>query len=100
MLQMFMTKESIAERIQHELIRLTSHPKAKAIATQIIENEYETMKSKQLNELLNEDQFNSFKTSVIELAISYMDIEKTSQKPLHEVMPSFITFLEMKVSKN
>ncbi|PHK50829.1 DUF445 domain-containing protein [Staphylococcus edaphicus] len=99
MLQMFMTKESIAERIQHELIRLTSHPKAKAIATQIIENEYETMKSKQLNELLNEDQFNSFKTSVIELAISYMDIEKTSQKPLHEVMPSFITFLEMKVSK-
>ena len=26
---MFMTKESIADRIQHELIRLTNHPKSK-----------------------------------------------------------------------
>ncbi|MEJ7395945.1 DUF445 domain-containing protein, partial [Staphylococcus epidermidis] len=69
MLQMFMTKESIAERIQHELIRLTSHPKAKAIATQIIENEYATMKSKHLNELINETQYQAFKTSVTELAL-------------------------------
>ena len=27
---MFMTKESIAERVQHELIRLTRHPKSKS----------------------------------------------------------------------
>jgi uncharacterized membrane protein YheB (UPF0754 family) len=64
LLQMFMTKESIADRIQHELIRLTNHPKAKVIANQIIENEYTTFKSKQLSEVLNEQQFQSFKTSV------------------------------------
>ncbi|MDT3972198.1 DUF445 family protein, partial [Staphylococcus saprophyticus] len=99
MLQMFMTKESIAERIQHELIRLTSHHKAKAIATQIIENEYATMKSKQLNELINETQYQAFKTSVTELALGYVDLEQTSHKPLHTIMPSFISFLETKVSK-
>ena len=39
---MFMTKESIADRIQHELIHLTNHPKAKRIVNQVIDNEYET----------------------------------------------------------
>ncbi|MGO4092856.1 DUF445 domain-containing protein, partial [Staphylococcus aureus] len=42
MLQMFMTKESIADRIQQELIRLTSHPKARTIVTSLITNEYQT----------------------------------------------------------
>ncbi|SPZ99359.1 membrane protein [Staphylococcus aureus] len=44
MLQMFMTKESIADRIQQELIRLTSHPKARAIVTSLITNEYQLLK--------------------------------------------------------
>ena len=44
MLQMFMTKESIADRIQQELIRLTSHPKARTIVTSLITNEYQTLK--------------------------------------------------------
>lgn len=99
LLQMFMTKESIADRIQHELIRLTNHPKAKVIANQIIENEYTTFKSKQLSEVLNEQQFQSFKTSVTDLAIGYMDINNTATKPLNTLMPNFIQFLENKVSQ-
>lgn len=99
LLQMFMTKESIADRIQHELIRLTNHPKAKAIANQIIENEYATFKSKQLNEVLNEQQFQSFKTSVTDLAMGYMDINNMATKPLNTLMPNFIQFLENKLSK-
>ncbi|MGW7977553.1 DUF445 domain-containing protein [Staphylococcus xylosus] len=99
LLQMFMTKESIADRIQHELIRLTNHPKAKVIANQIIENEYTTFKSKQLSEVLNEQQFQSFKTSVTDLAIGYMDINNMATKPLNTLMPNFIQFLENKVSQ-
>lgn len=99
LLQMFMTKESIADRIQHELIRLTNHPKAKVIANQIIENEYTTFKSKQLSEVLNEQQFQSFKTSVTDLAIGYMDINNMAKKPLNNLMPNFIGFLENKVSQ-
>lgn len=44
LLQMFMTRESIADRIQQELIRLTRHPKAKSIIEQVIKNEVETFK--------------------------------------------------------
>src|SRR5699024_7624060 len=99
LLEMFMTRESIADRIQHELIRLTNHPKAKGIATQVINNEYETMKSKTLSEVMNEQQFESFKTSATELAIEYLDINNISKKPLNSLMPSFISFLENKVSQ-
>ncbi|MDG0844104.1 DUF445 family protein [Staphylococcus equorum] len=99
LLQMFMTKESIADRIQHELIRLTKHPKAKAIAKQVIDNEYETMKSKNLNELVSESQYKSFKTSVTELAIGYLDVDKVSKQSFNILMPSFIHFLESKVSQ-
>lgn len=41
MLQMFMTKEAIAERIQRELIRLTTHSKARGILSAQIHAEYE-----------------------------------------------------------
>ncbi|MCM3517904.1 DUF445 domain-containing protein [Staphylococcus xylosus] len=99
LLQMFMTKESIADRIQHELIRLTNHPKAKDIANQIIDNEYETFKSKQLSEVLNEQQFQSFKTSITDLAIGYMDINNMATKSLNTLMPNFIHFLENKVTQ-
>ncbi|MGP5092164.1 DUF445 domain-containing protein [Staphylococcus equorum] len=99
LLQMFMTKESIADRIQHELIRLTKHPKAKAIAKQVIDNEYETMKAKNLNELVSESQYNSFKTSITELAIVYLDVDKVSKQSFNTLMPSFIHFLESKVSQ-
>lgn len=97
LLQMFMTKESIADRIQNELIRLTKHPKAKAIAKQVIDNEYETMKAKNLNELVSESQYNSFKTSVTELAVGYLDVDKVSKQSFNTLMPSFIHFLESKV---
>ena len=97
LLQMFMTKESIADRIQHELIRLTKHPKAKAIAKQVIDNEYETVKAKNLNELVSESQYNSFKTSVTELAVGYLDVDKVSKQSFNTLMPSFIHFLESKV---
>lgn len=97
LLQMFMTKESIAERIQHELIRLTQHPKAKSIATQVIESEYQTMKAKNLDELVTVTQFDSFKESVCDLAVSYLAMDKKAEQPLQHLMPNFINFLENKV---
>ncbi|WP_217971317.1 DUF445 domain-containing protein [Staphylococcus xylosus] len=99
LLQMFMTKESIADRIQHELIRLTNHPKAKDIANQIIDNEYETFKSKQLSEVLDEQQFQSFKISITDLAIGYMDINNMATRSLNTLTPNFIQFLENKVTQ-
>ncbi|MBO1199189.1 DUF445 domain-containing protein [Staphylococcus simiae] len=92
MLQMFMTKESIADRIQQELIRLTSHPKAKAIATTVIHNEYLELKRKQLNEVITEKQF----AEISEVSANYISntIYQQSHRSLQQMMPNVIDYLE------
>ena len=57
LLQMFMTKESIADRIQQELIRLTQHPQSQIIITKVLNDEYETFKDKNLDEIIKAQQF-------------------------------------------
>ena len=47
-----MTKESIADRIQQELIRLTQHPQSQIIITKVLNDEYETFKDKNLDEII------------------------------------------------
>ncbi|MBM6009719.1 DUF445 domain-containing protein [Staphylococcus epidermidis] len=76
LLQMFMTKESIADRIQHELIRLTQHPQSQKIITKVLNDEYETIKgtSKHLTNIMKkinlrqlvEEQINTFDLKYIE----------------------------------
>ncbi|MGX0405247.1 uncharacterized membrane protein YheB (UPF0754 family) [Staphylococcus capitis] len=94
LLQMVMTKESIAERIQHELIRLTQHPKAHVIINKIIRNEYETLKNKHLEELVSDEQFESISKSTTDLLISYIDLNGKARLPIYELAPQFIHFLE------
>ncbi|EHJ06656.1 hypothetical protein SS7213T_13272, partial [Staphylococcus simiae CCM 7213 = CCUG 51256] len=92
MLQMFMTKESIADRIQQKLIRLTSHPKAKAIATTVIHNEYQELKRKQLNEVITEQQF----AEISEVSANYISdtIYQQSHRSLQQMIPNVIDYLE------
>lgn len=100
LLQMFMTKEHIAERIRTELIRLTSHPQAKRIAVQVIENEYETLKQKKLEELVSEDQFATFSNSLSTLALQHLDIKRKAHTPLQHLMPSLLDYLETNVASH
>ncbi|CDR21150.1 DUF445 domain-containing protein [Staphylococcus argenteus] len=96
MLQMFMTKESIADRIQQELIRLTSHPKARGIVTSVISNEYETFKNKPLNELINTSQFDDIAKNISTYLATY--INNQSNKPIVALVPNFIDYLESQLS--
>ncbi|CDR65056.1 TPA: DUF445 domain-containing protein [Staphylococcus argenteus] len=96
MLQMFMTKESIADRIQQELIRLTSHPKARGIVTSVISNEYETFKNKPLNELINTSQFEDIAKNISTYLATY--INNQSNKPIVALVPNFIDYLENQLS--
>ncbi|UMT77338.1 DUF445 family protein [Staphylococcus roterodami] len=96
MLQMFMTKESIADRIQQELIRLTSHPKARGIVTSVISNEYETFKNKPLNELINTTQFNDIAKNVSVYLTTY--ISNQANKPITSIMPNLIDYIENQLS--
>lgn len=96
MLQMFMTKESIADRIQQELIRLTSHPKARTIVTSLITNEYQTFKDKPLNELLDASQFNEIVENLSVYVTTYAS--KQANKPVVTLMPQFVDYLEGQLS--
>lgn len=96
MLQMFMTKESIADRIQQELIRLTSHPKARAIVTSLITNEYQTFKDKPLNELLDASQFNEIAENLSVYVTTYAS--KQANKPVVTLMLQFVDYLEGQLS--
>lgn len=96
MLQMFMTKESIADRIQQELIRLTSHPKARAIVTSLITNEYQTFKDKSLNGLLDASQFNEIAENLSVYVTTYAS--KQANKPVVTLMPQFVDYLESQLS--
>ena len=88
LLQMFMTR-GIADRIQQELIRLTNHPKAKSIIDQVIQNEFETFKNKQL-ELVSEDQFENIATTATSLMITQFNLQDKIRKPINELAPQFI----------
>ena len=92
---MFMTKESIAERIQHELIRLTQHPKARTIINQGFETNM-TLKNKTLIELIDKEQFENISKSTSELVLSYMNLNDKARMPISELAPQLIHYLKMK----
>ena len=94
---MFMTKESIADRIQHELIHLTNHPKAKRIVNQVIDNEYET-KRQSLKKIIDEAQFSKLSDSVTLLITSYLNLNEKIDKPLNQLSPRLMQYLETTLS--
>lgn len=98
LLQMFMTKESIADRIQHELIRLTSHPKAKGIIDQVIHNEYETLKNQSLGQVVKEEQFSKISESTTQWLTSYLNLNDKVNTPFSEIAPQFINYLEVEAA--
>ncbi|MCI2948400.1 DUF445 family protein [Staphylococcus caledonicus] len=97
LLQMFMTKESIADRIQHELIRLTRHPKAKSIIDKVIHNEYETLKKQPLGQVVKEEQFSKISDSTSQLITNYLNLNQKVDTPLNRLAPNFIDYLENEV---
>ena len=77
---------------------MTHHPRAQEIAEQIIQNEYATLKSKSLGEIISTEQFSTIRSSVTPLIMNYLNLDRYTHQPLNELMPQFITFLEDKVS--
>lgn len=98
LLQMFMTRESIADRIQQELIRLTRHPKAKSIIEQVIKNEVETFKNKRLGELVANHQFKQTATTTSTLIITHFNLHDKARQPINDLAPQFIKYIENELS--
>ena len=96
MLQMFMTKEAIAEKIQAELLRLTEHPKAQEILSDVIHAEYDKLKDKALQDVVSEAQFMRISDQCIQHVLDEWDVEKQIHRPLHRVFPNLIQMLEQR----
>ncbi|MDU5816385.1 MAG: DUF445 family protein, partial [Staphylococcus sp.] len=98
LLQMFMTKESIAERVQHELIRLTRHPKAKVIIDKVIRDEYETLKSQPLSHVVKEEQFTNISESLVHLVITNIQLNEKMDTPISKLTPKLVDQIQVGVA--
>ncbi|WP_419791376.1 DUF445 family protein [Staphylococcus chromogenes] len=94
MLQMFMTKEAIAERVQAELLRLSEHPKAKRILKTQIQEEYQRLKSMLIRDIVTKDQFNDKLEKFIEECISHLQIKQKMHTPLNRLVPDMFIYLK------
>lgn len=95
MLQMFMTKEAIADRIQTELIRLTNHPKARHILATQIDKEYHNFKRMPLSEVVSEAQFERFNGKVSGYVLDQLKISKRAHQPLNRLVPGLFERLDI-----
>ena len=98
LLQMFMTKESIAERVQHELIRLTRHPKAKVIIEKVIRGEYETLKSQPLSNVVKEEQFTNISESLVHLIMTNLQLNEKMDTPISKLTPKLVDQIQVGVA--
>ena len=98
LLQMFMTKESIAERVQHELIRLTRHPKAKVIIDKVIRGEYETLKSQPLSNVVKEEQFTNISESLVHLIMTNLQLNEKMDTPISRLTPKLVDQIQVGVA--
>ena len=92
---MFMTKESIAERVQHELIRLTRHPKAKVIIDKVIRYEYETLKSQPLSNVVKEEQFTNISESLVHLIMTNLQLNEKMDTPISKLTPKLVDQIQV-----
>lgn len=98
LLQMFMTKESIAERVQHELIRLTRHLKAKVIIDKVIRGEYETLKSQPLSNVVKEEQFTNISESLVHLIMTNLQLNEKMDTPISKLTPKLVDQIQVGVA--
>lgn len=96
MLQMFMTQEAIAERIQIELLRLTEQPKAQHILKEQIQKEYNRLKRMPLCDIVDRNQFNDLKHQMISYSISQVNVSKRVHQPVSQVFPDLFNALDDK----
>ncbi len=96
LLQMFMTQEAIAERIQKELIRLTYHPKAKNILAQQLKIEYERIKVLPLKEIIQPEAMEQIQIQLADYVLKQANITKRAHQPLNTLAPELFEMLHEK----
>ena len=78
----FMTKESLASRVQSELLKLISQEKMITIEKKVIVDEFEKLKSSSINELITEEDRLQILVSVIKVLQDKIDIRTILNTPI------------------
>lgn len=95
MLQMFMTTEAMAERIQKELIRLTHHHRAQSILATQIQAEYAKFKNMQLETLVSDEQFVQLRGQVKDYVLDQLKLSQRAHQPLNRLVPKLFERMDV-----
>ena len=79
-----MTKESLTERVQTELLKLIQQEKMIDIENRVIEDEYNKLKQSGLSELVTGSDLDNILNSIIEVLQQKIDIRKILNTPIAE----------------
>ena len=77
-----MTKESLTERVQSELLKLIQQEKMIDIETRVIEDEYDKLKQSGLSELVTGSDLDNILNSIIEVMQQKIDIRQILNTPI------------------
>lgn len=77
-----MTKESLTERVQTELLKLIQQEKMIDIETRVIEDEYNKIKQSDLSELVSDSDLDNILNSIIDVLQQKIDIRKILNTPI------------------
>ena len=77
---------------------MTRHPKAKAIIDKVIRDEYETLKSQPLAQVVKEEQFTHITESVVHLITTNLQLNQKVDMPLKNLAPTLIDHLQAGVA--
>lgn len=94
MLQMFMTAESIADRVQREMIKLTHEEKIQYIIQSEIQKEYSKMMAKTPAELITDAQVQAFTQETASRFTERLNIQHYMTTPLTDLAPQVFDYMD------
>lgn len=86
-LKLFMTKESIVENLQREVIKLIEHPKMIDILNRFIETEYDKIKESRVSDFMSEKDKAELENNIISAVDQWINIRRLLDYPIVDFNP-------------
>ncbi|MCE4957660.1 DUF445 family protein [Macrococcoides caseolyticum] len=93
MIQMFMTKEMIADRVIKEFNALSQEEKLNHIIETEVQREYAQLLLKQPSDFIHDNEINSIKAYLIEQIITEVDIKRYTHTPIVQLAPKAFEYM-------
>lgn len=94
MIQMFMTKEMIADRVIKEFNALSREEKLNNIIATEVNREYHLLLTKQPSNFISNQEIDTIKENLIEQIIAQVDLKRYTSTPLVTLAPKAFEYME------